>query len=557
MIHQIVCTNCSATLTSKQGIPEGRQLTCPKCQESFTVRTRNRKTEDSDEFTFNEASPAPKREANDQLDEENRSLPRKKKVQKKNKARKSGALVVWATIGGLGLIAGVALSLWAFGAFGEKRPEQNQTADAAGTSQTKSNPAAAKTARNAAAETPSRRADKEKEGQQPAPTPADKDIIAKPVPAPQPTEKAKQPGPGTIEISEPAAIWTLDDGPEDVEVYFVKWSVKYRFKEGQPNPSTEYYFGAAYAQSDVVGGFARVHVSGANLKSEGVFETQTQWVEKKQPLPKTLKFFAGMVPSNKEPIKTISNEVTCGVQPFPEPPKATPEQQALYARIQARGGLVMRRKDDTESIAHSILIYQVDGKQNPMLPDADIRLIAKIPTIKSLRLDALGLTDAQLLYFKDNPNLTSFSIMHNSTITDAGLQQLTGMAKLRSLLFSATPTTGRGLATVIKNLPGLQQIYTGSQTRDEDLVHLLELPKFKGLSVSDTLVTDAGMETIGKLKDLVFLNISRTKITDAGLKPLKQLTNLRRLPINRLKLTEAGIDDLRKALPQLEIIKQF
>ena len=37
LLHQITCPKCGASLTSKAGVPEGRQLNCPKCQNRFAA----------------------------------------------------------------------------------------------------------------------------------------------------------------------------------------------------------------------------------------------------------------------------------------------------------------------------------------------------------------------------------------------------------------------------------------------------------------------------------------------------------------------------------------
>ena len=51
------------------------------------------------------------------------------------------------------------------------------------------------------------------------------------------------------------------------------------------------------------------------------------------------------------------------------------------------------------------------------------------------------------------------------------------------------------------------------------------------------------------------LLLQGTKVTDAGLGHLKGLTNLRTLYLFLTQITDAGIADLKKSLPNCEIIK--
>lgn len=51
---------------------------------------------------------------------------------------------------------------------------------------------------------------------------------------------------------------------------------------------------------------------------------------------------------------------------------------------------------------------------------------------------------------------------------------------------------------------------------DATLEHLRELTKLRYLDASDTMITDAGLKTIAALPGLVELRLARTAITDAG-----------------------------------------
>ena len=62
----------------------------------------------------------------------------------------------------------------------------------------------------------------------------------------------------------------------------------------------------------------------------------------------------------------------------------------------------------------------------------------------------------------------------------------------------------------------------------------------KLVSLTNTQITDAGLEHLKKLTSLDTLLIDHTEVTDAGLEHLKGSTNLRMLSLVDTKVTDAG-----------------
>lgn len=83
------------------------------------------------------------------------------------------------------------------------------------------------------------------------------------------------------------------------------------------------------------------------------------------------------------------------------------------------------------------------------------------------------------------------------------------------------------------------------------------LPKMKNLrqlNLSQTAVTDAGLDAVARLENLEWLNLYDTAVTDAGIAKLKGLTKLEKLYLWNSKATPDGAAALQKELPNLEII---
>jgi len=83
---------------------------------------------------------------------------------------------------------------------------------------------------------------------------------------------------------------------------------------------------------------------------------------------------------------------------------------------------------------------------------------------------------------------------------------------------------------------------------------LAKASKLKMLRLSETSVSDASLEVIGSLPELESLNLYGTPVTDEGVKKLTGLKKLRKLYLWQTKVTEKGVEELKKALPECEVV---
>ena len=115
-------------------------------------------------------------------------------------------------------------------------------------------------------------------------------------------------------------------------------------------------------------------------------------------------------------------------------------------------------------------------------------------------------------------------------------------------------SAGDDEAIYLTRLTALEVLFlTESQITDAGLEHLKGMTKLGLLCLSDTQVTDAGLTNIEGLTNLYNLNLSSTEITDAGLKHLKGLPNLEVLHLMHTATTDAGLEHLR-GLTSLEVL---
>ena len=99
--------------------------------------------------------------------------------------------------------------------------------------------------------------------------------------------------------------------------------------------------------------------------------------------------------------------------------------------------------------------------------------------------------------------------------------------------------------------------FRGPRVTDAGLAHLKGLPQLQTLDLGlHAQVTDAGLKHLKGLTQLQTLKLDFCpQVTDAGLEHLKGLIQLKRLNLMGTKVTDAGVSELKKALPNVEIIK--
>lgn len=93
----------------------------------------------------------------------------------------------------------------------------------------------------------------------------------------------------------------------------------------------------------------------------------------------------------------------------------------------------------------------------------------------------------------------------------------------------------------------------GTKVTDEGLKHLAGLKSLKRLHLEKTEITDEGLKQLAALENLEYLNLYETKVTDAGLEHLGGLKNLKKLYVWQTGVTKEGADKLLASVPELYI----
>lgn len=125
---------------------------------------------------------------------------------------------------------------------------------------------------------------------------------------------------------------------------------------------------------------------------------------------------------------------------------------------------------------------------------------------------------------------TTLVDLGKSDITDDDLRRLEDFIGLKMVRLNETKISGRGL------------------------VHVTHQPGLWFLELRDCAVTDAGVAPLQICRGMRFLNLNgNSSITDAGLEHLENLSNLINLGVAETNVSEEGVDRLQNALPRCNI----
>jgi Leucine-rich repeat (LRR) protein len=221
---------------------------------------------------------------------------------------------------------------------------------------------------------------------------------------------------------------------------------------------------------------------------------------------------------------------------------------------------------------HLAKLQQLQGLNLYNLPDltgVGLEHLAGCKKLTMLGLSNTGVTDEGLAHIKQLKQLTELYLPiyghsvaeegfwkdpHPERFSDAGLKHVGEMKALQTLSFSGSGVTDAGL----ENLTGLTKLsYLGlgflPNIKGPGLANLKNLPQLRDLDLQGTGVGDDGLQYIKDLKQLKGLTLPK-KTTDAGLEHLIGMSNLQYLVVSEA-VTEAGMAKLKKALPKTEVSK--
>ncbi|HEX3187018.1 MAG TPA: hypothetical protein VHQ94_19630, partial [Pyrinomonadaceae bacterium] len=170
-----------------------------------------------------------------------------------------------------------------------------------------------------------------------------------------------------------------------------------------------------------------------------------------------------------------------------------------------------------KSLSRSQTIEYFWGRDCPNFNSAGFRALSRMPALRGLAVSCKFVDDAALASLPDFPALRELMPMD---VNDDGFRHVGSSRHLESLILMYCRDTG-DLATS----------------------HLISMPNLKKYHAGYTLITDASLELLSRIKSLEELSFEGCKfITDAGLPFLTTLPRLREISIGGCpRVTRSGV----------------
>lgn len=206
-------------------------------------------------------------------------------------------------------------------------------------------------------------------------------------------------------------------------------------------------------------------------------------------------------------------------------------------------------EDQSEQDAFELECLANDDEQGIYLNDADLEFLSQLHFIRKLSLPHnKAITDLGLRHLSNNlaSSLRHLDLTGCDKITDDGLEHLSKLSFLQYLnLMYCKKISDRGLEHLSK-ISSLQRLRLCDcwHITDEGLRHLSKLTSLQHLDLSmcGDGITDAGLIYLSELSLLQYLSICLCgKITDAGLEHLSKLSLLRYLDVSESEVTDSGL----------------
>lgn len=182
-------------------------------------------------------------------------------------------------------------------------------------------------------------------------------------------------------------------------------------------------------------------------------------------------------------------------------------------------------------------------------------LLSTLQSLESLNLGAQAdLSPAGLKQLLNLPNLKELTLS-DRLVNDQVLAELSKLTSLETLNVRSVFVTDAGIQSLkrIKNLQTLR-LFVGSQVSDDGLMKLADL-NLKEFDLTFSNVTNEKLRGLRKFSNLKSLKlINAAQVTDDGIPFLSELTDLKELDLADATLTKSGIQKLKKALPKCTVV---
>ena len=202
---------------------------------------------------------------------------------------------------------------------------------------------------------------------------------------------------------------------------------------------------------------------------------------------------------------------------------------------------------------------RLNGKNGrTTIGDEGVQALAACESLKVLALDDLTFVGTDGLAALTGLNELEELYVAGTIVDDDSCKLIAGFPLLKKLRLARNQVSDAALETLsVCSLLEELDLSEDSLITDAGMAHLAKLRELKKLNLWRVQISDDGALMLAPLTNLVWLNLDNTKLSDAGLPVLKRMTALTFLHLGSTQITAAGAPDLfhLKSLKDLKITR--
>ena len=224
---------------------------------------------------------------------------------------------------------------------------------------------------------------------------------------------------------------------------------------------------------------------------------------------------------------------------------------AIIIGLSLASVLTIRGADDTPNDSEKKAIAALKFLKAKTTIDTTLHPEARV----AIKLETAN--DVALVALDKHPEIGSIQALDGTLCTTKGFTALHALPHLRRFVLNKSGVTDKELNAIVGCKEIRELVIPESTVTDAGLPDLTKLTRLEALDLSDAVkITDKGMAVVKTMERLETLHLNKTSITDKGLLELKPLEGLRALSVGGTKVTQAAAEKFPDEMPNLRVVRR-
>lgn len=240
---------------------------------------------------------------------------------------------------------------------------------------------------------------------------------------------------------------------------------------------------------------------------------------------------------------------------FTDLPRAKVKTVAVGHRIEQTGDKKSDYIRDISGISYLTNLRRINVK-NMELDEANIKEICKIKTLEDILITDTPLPAGSARYLAALPNLRHLAL-ENCSLQAQDVKSISNLSLLIKLSLDGNDLNNPAVLKPVSKMRALTSLsLSDSSVTDAGIDGIYKLPNVTTLKIDGRLLTLAAMKKIAQMRNLEFVMVSLSKkLDDRAIGELSKLPKLKRLDLERCpNVTDGCIDSLIR-MRSLEVLR--